>query len=95
MSVRAHRVIELKLEASSFDLWHNEKFTQFLEEEVGLSSNLNSYGMGLLEVPVEVLERVVRKADELDIDEDDVEGLQQDILVAKSARNEFVSYYCC
>lgn len=31
MSIRAHRIIEFKLEASSFDLSHNEKFTQFLE----------------------------------------------------------------
>lgn len=95
MSVRAHRIIEFKLEASSFDLWHNEKFVQFLEEEVRLSSNLNSYGTGLLEVPVEILERAIRMADELGLNEDDVEGLQQDIVATKSSRNEFVSYYCC
>lgn len=95
MSVRAHRVIELRLEASSFDLWYKEKFIQFLEEAVGVSSNLNSYGTGLLEIPLEVLERAVRMADELEIDEDDVGGLQQDILAAKSTRNDFVSYYCC
>jgi len=95
MSIRAHRIIEFKLEASSFDLWHNEKFMQFLEEEVRLSSNLNLYGTGLLEVPVEVLERAVRMADELGLDEDNVEGLQQDIVAANSTRNESVSYYCC
>jgi hypothetical protein len=75
-------------------LWHNEKFTQFLEEEVGLSSNLNPYGTGLLEVPAEVLERAVRMANELSLDEDNVAGLQQDIIAAKSTGEESVSYYC-
>ena len=94
MSVEAHRIIELKVESSSFDLWHNEKFTQFLEEEVRESSNLDLYGTGLLEMPLEVLERAVRMADELGLDEDDVERLQQDIVVAKSTRTELVTYYC-
>jgi len=95
MSVNAYRIIDLKLAAPSFDLWHDEKLAQFLGEEVNLSSDLNSYGTGLLEVPVEILERAIRMADELGLDEDDVEGLQQDIVAAKSNRNEFVSYYCC
>jgi hypothetical protein len=95
MSVNAHRIIDLKLETSSFDLWHDEKLTQFLEEEVRLSSNLNSYGTGLLEVPVETLERAVKMADELDLDEDTVGGLRLDIAAAKSTRNEIVTYYCC
>ncbi|MBI4283178.1 MAG: hypothetical protein HY663_01765 [Chloroflexi bacterium] len=52
MSVRAHRVIEFRLAQPGFDLWHNDKFAQFLKTEVRLSSNLDSYGTGLLEVPV-------------------------------------------
>ena len=94
MSVMAHRVIEFKFEAHSFDLWHNEKFMDFLGGEE-LSSNLNSYGTGLLEIEVDTLERAIRIANQLDLDEDTVESLRGDIIAAKSARKDFVTYYCC
>ncbi len=95
MSVTAHRVSEFKFEHSSFDLWHSEKLAQFLEEEVKLSSSLNSYGNGLIEVSVETLERVIRMAEELDLDEDTIAGLRQDIAAAESEGRELVTYYCC
>jgi len=95
MSVTAHRITEFKFEDWSFDLWHDEKFVQFLEKEVRLSSNLDLYGTGLLEIPLETLERAVVMADELDLDEDTVMALNTDIATARSARKEFVTYYCC
>lgn len=93
MSVEAHRIIEFKYDSPSFDLWHNEKFMQFLGEEE-LSFNLDSYGTGLLEIEVDTLERAVRIANDLYLDVDTVESLQQDIAAAKSDKRAYVTYYC-
>lgn len=95
MSVTAHRVSEFKFEHSGLDLWNNEKFAEFLEKEEQFSSNLNSFGTGLIDIPIETLERAIRVSDELDLDEDTVVALNTDIAIAKSARKEFVTYYCC
>ena len=95
MSFTAHRVIEFRFEHFGFDLGHNEKFSEFLEKEEHLSFNFNPYGTGLFDVLLETLERAITMTDELCLDEDTVIALNADITIAKSARKEFVTYYCC
>jgi len=96
MSVKANRVIEIKIETeySSFNLWHDRKLIDFLDSDGGFFRGLTSDGTGLAEVSVEVLEDAVSKASELELDEDTVANLKKDIAWAKENNEEFVQYYC-
>lgn len=94
MSMRAYRVIEIKMEVSSFNLWHDRALINFLDEEAQFSANLSSDGTGLAEVPVKMLERAVRMSAKLNLAEETVKRVQQDIAAAKSNGDESVTYYC-
>jgi hypothetical protein len=96
MSVKAYRIIEIKIEEdyASFNLWHDRKLMDFLDNELEFFRRLTSDGTGLAEVSVEVLEDAVAKAVELELDEDTVANLKKDIAWAKENNEEFVQYYC-
>ena len=96
MSVKANRVIEIKIETeySSFNLWHERKLIDFLDSDGGFFRGLTSDGTGLAEASVEVLENAVSRAVELELDEDTVANLKKDIAWAKENNEEFVQYYC-
>ena len=81
MSVIAHRIIEIKIETEyhSFNLWHDRKLMDFFDTEADFFSQLTADGTGITEVPVEVLEKAVSKAVELELDEDIVSNLKKDI----------------
>ena len=51
MSVNAYRIINnnLNVETASFDIWHDEKFIDFLNEEILFYMSLNSYGTGIVD----------------------------------------------
>jgi hypothetical protein len=95
MSIRAHRIIEIKLaEVPSFNLWHNTKLVQFLDEESDIFSFLNTSGTGEIEISVKVLKKAINSAKKLDIDSDTINSLQEDIDFAKSKNNDYVIYDC-
>ena len=96
MSVSANRIIEIKIEQSynSFNLWHDKKLMDFLDTEADFFSQLTFDGTGVSEASVEVLEKAVSKAVELELDDDTVANLKKDIAWAKANDEEFVQYYC-
>ena len=96
MSVKANRIIEIKIEEeyASFNLWHDRKLMDFLDNEVDFFRGLTSDGTGLAEASFEVLENAVSKAGELELDEDTVANLKKDIAWAKENNEESVQYYC-
>jgi hypothetical protein len=96
MSISAHRIIEIKIEETynSFNLWHDRKLMDFLDTEAGFYSSLSDDGTGVSEVSVEVLEKAVSMAVELELDDDTVANLKKDIAWAKEHDEEFVQYYC-
>ena len=96
MSVHANRIIKIEIEESynSFNLWHDTKLMDFLEDEANFFSRLSDDGNGVSEVSVEVLENAVSKAVELELDDDTVANLKKDIAWAKANDEEFVQYYC-
>jgi uncharacterized protein (DUF2267 family) len=96
MSVSANRIIEIKVEESynSFNLWHDRKLMDFLDEEANFFSRLSDDGAGVSEVSVEVLEDAVLKAVELELDADTISNLKKDIAWAKEHDQEFVQYDC-
>ena len=96
MSVSANRIIEIKVEESynSFNLWHDRKLMDFLDTEANFFSRLSDDGAGVSEVSVEVLEKAVSMALELELDADTVANLKKDIAWAKEHDQEFVQYDC-
>jgi methyl-accepting chemotaxis protein len=96
MSVRAHRIIKVKIEESydSFNLWQEKKLADFLDQESNFFSQLNDDNNGVTSILVEVLEKAVEQADELELDADTVENLKKDIEWAKANNEEVVQYYC-
>ena len=96
MSVSANRIIEIKVEESynSFNLWHDRKLMDFLDTEADFFSRLSDDGAGISEVSVEVLEKAVSMAIELELDDDTVTNLKKDIAWAKEHDEEFVQYDC-
>ena len=95
MSVRAYRFIEIKTEKkSSFNLFHDWNLKDFLDKEADFYGYLNSGGTGIAEVPAKILEKAVKMSAELDIDEKTVKQLKRDIAVAKSNKDEYITYYC-
>ena len=96
MSVKANRVIEIKIETeySSFNLWHDRKLMDFLDNEVDFFRGLTSDGTGLAEVSVEVLEDAVSKAVELELDEDTIANLKKDVVWANEHNEVSVQYDC-
>jgi len=96
MSVSANRIIEIKVEESynSFNLWHDRKLMDFLDTEADFFSRLSDDGAGISEVSVEVLEKAVSMAIELELDDDTVTNLKKDIAWAKANDQEFVQYDC-
>ena len=66
----------------------------FLDTEADFFSQLTFDGTGVSEASVEVLEKAVSKAVELELDEDTIANLKMDIAWAKANDEEFVQYYC-
>jgi hypothetical protein len=96
MSISANRIIEIKVEESynSFNLWHDRKLMDFLDEEANFFSRLSDDGAGVSEVSVEILEKAVSMSVELELDADTVANLKKDIVWAKANDQEFVQYDC-
>ena len=96
MSVSANRIIKIEIEESynSFNLWHDRKLMDFLDEEGDFFSQLTADGTGVSEASVEILEKAVSMAVELELDADIVSNLKKDISWAKENDEEFVQYYC-
>lgn len=96
MSVRAYRIIEIKVEPnySSFNLYHDEKLIEFLDNEAGFYSQLTDDGTGLTCLPIEVLERAIKRAKSLKLKPDTIECLNNDIETAKARDDDYIQYYC-
>jgi hypothetical protein len=96
MSISANRIIKIEVEESynSFNLWHDRKLMDFLDTEADFFSRLSDDGAGVSEISVEVLEKAVSMAVELELDADTVTNLKKDIAWAKANDQEFVQYDC-
>ena len=96
MSVKANRIIEIKIETeyASFNLWHDRKLMDFLDTEADFFSQLTTDGTGISEVSIEVLEKAVSKAVELELDEDTVANLKKDIAWANEHDETSIRYDC-
>lgn len=96
MSIRAYRIIEIKIEPNyaSFNLYHDEKLMEFLDNWAGFYSQLADDGTGVACVSIEVLERAIKRAKSFKLEPDTVECLNKDIEAAKAQDDDYIQYYC-
>ena len=91
----AYRVNKVQMAKSpSFNLWHDKALMEFIESNSDFMNGLNNDGNGMSDVPVEVLEKVVAKATELNLDVDAVKAFKRDIAWAKRNGEEAITYSC-
>jgi hypothetical protein len=67
---------------------------KLLDQEIQFYMSLNSYGTGIVDVPVELLEKAVDAPKKYDLDEDTISQIKSDIAHAKSSKDQVVTYYC-
>ena len=48
------------------------RFIEFLDEQIQFYMSLNSYGTGIVDIPLELIEKVAGSASEFELDEDTV-----------------------
>lgn len=93
MSVRAYRVNSKDIEKdNSFNLWHDEKIMDFLEDG-GYLDNYNENG-GSLCLSVEALEQIIEEIKDDKEYESRVESIKNDIKWAKEKKDTEIEYEC-
>lgn len=93
MSIRAHRVEEIKTSGESFNLWHDEKIVKWLEKKTFFFESLNEDWCGLTEVEVDDLKAMLSEIGG-QISECARKAIEEDIKIAKSKDDWYVRYYC-
>ncbi len=80
MSVRAYRIIKKVLEDnSSFNLWHDEKLVDYLQDETCFYNLLGDDGSGTSYLSVKDIKKIISKKKELKLDDETVSQLEKDI----------------
>jgi len=91
MSVRAHRINNIDYESyDTFNLWHDEKIIEWLEDNTSFYDNLNIDVCGIAELSIEDIEQMLK---DLELDKDQVEQFKKDIEFAKKKGDTYVQYY--
>ncbi|MCX5814966.1 MAG: hypothetical protein NTX75_01810 [Proteobacteria bacterium] len=89
MSIRAYRVNEIKLGGETFNLWHDEKVAQYLNDN-GYFDSLNADMCGVMEISVTSLKAMLKIADN-----DQVRSnIKIDIAFAKKNKRNYLQYDC-
>lgn len=94
MSVRAHRVLEIKTVGESFNLWHAEALVKWLDENTSFYEPLNIDACGLTELSVEDIKKILKLAKVLELEAEDVKDFKEALERAKKEGDEYVQYYC-
>ena len=93
MSINAYPVIDLELGNVSFNLYRDRNLADYLDAEIELYGKIHD-GSGLLDIPVKVLKKAMRRSEKLRLDNKTIGRLRSDIQNAKSGNDEVVTYYC-
>jgi len=93
MSIRAHRVEEIKTNGDSFNLWHDEKITDWLERKTFFFNSLNGDCCGLTMVEVDDLKAMLSEIGK-EINEDTRRAIEEDVRFAEERGDWLVQYYC-
>ncbi|MBM4350049.1 MAG: hypothetical protein FJ106_09230 [Deltaproteobacteria bacterium] len=93
MSIRAHRVEEIRTSGESFNLWHDEKIIKWLEKKTFFFESLNEDCCGLTGVEVDDLKAMLSEIGG-QISEWARKAIEEDIKMAKSKDDWYVQYHC-
>jgi hypothetical protein len=93
MSIRAHRVEEIKTNGSSFNLWHDEKIMDWLKRKTFFFNSLNGDCCGLTGVEVDDLKAMLSEIGK-EINEDTRRAIEEDVRFAEDQGDWLVQYYC-
>jgi hypothetical protein len=93
MSINAYPVIDIKLGKVSFNLYRDRNLADFLDKEIQLYAGIHD-GSGMIDIPVKLLEKAIRSAKKLELDDDTVSRIKINISLAKLSNDEVVTYYC-
>jgi hypothetical protein len=93
MGTWARRVIEIKMADASFKFQDEPDLVNFLNSEIEVYGNLHDGG-GIIDVPLNILRKTVRKAEELNLSPETIKHLKEDIKFAKQHNDESVTYSC-
>jgi hypothetical protein len=93
LSINAYPVIDLELGKVSFNLYSDRDLSDYLDAEIELYGKIHD-GSGLIDIPVKVLKKAIRRSEKLSLDNNTIGRLQSDIQYAKSGKDEVVTYYC-
>lgn len=95
MSVRAYRINLIKRDPNpTFNLWHDEKLMDFLENQSNFYPQLGDEGAGQSSVGVDVLKQAIKKAKSLELDKETIKQIKADIAFAESQGDTEVMYDC-
>jgi hypothetical protein len=97
MSVRAYKIITKQVDDNpSFNLWHDKKLMEYLDNECDVYQHLSSDGDGTIEIPTTTLKKLLTKKliKELELDEYHIEAIKSDITMAKKNKDDYVIYEC-
>ncbi|MBS3906299.1 MAG: hypothetical protein KGZ49_04590 [Syntrophaceae bacterium] len=93
MSIRAHRVEEIKTSGESFNLWHDEKIIKWLEKKTFFFESLNEDLCGFAEVEVDDLKAMLSEIGG-QISERQRKSIEDDIRIAAGQDSWYIRYYC-
>ena len=93
MSIRAHRVEEIKTNGSSFNLWHDEKIMDWLKRKTFFFNSLNGDCCGLTGVEDDDLKAMLSEIGK-EINEDTRRAIEEDVRFAEDQGDWLVQYYC-
>jgi hypothetical protein len=91
MTKWARRVIEIKYADPSFNFRDNQLLIDFLNNESNMDFDIQS-NSGMVDIPVKVLVKAIRKSVDLRLDEKTIALINNDIKVAIENKEETVLY---
>ena len=89
MSIGAYRVNQIELGGETFNLWHDEKVAEYLDNK-GYFEQLNMDLCGFIDIPVTALEAMLEIAD----DDEVKNNIKIDIAFANENKKEYLLYEC-
>jgi hypothetical protein len=92
MSIRAYRVMEIKTNGPSFNLWEDEDLVEWLDKKTAFFQSLNFDAVGLTEIDVDELKRALVEIN--DLKQDIRKAIEEDINAAEEIGRDYVQYYC-
>ncbi|MBI4333707.1 MAG: hypothetical protein HY673_20785 [Chloroflexi bacterium] len=94
MSVRAHRVIKVRMaDCESFNLNRDAKLAAFLSSSENIYDALAPDGTGILGVPVKTLKRAIKRARGLELSQAVADVLKKDVAFAEGRGDDLVDYF--